>query len=134
MLLVGHVYAAEPVLIRSSLIKPGPAWVGQRVALQVELLTTTFFASAPVFQLPTIPQALLMQMEDHPVLGTEQVDDTTYTVQRHELALFILRPGVYTVPPFTVRFASAPRYGAAPRRASAHHPGHAGRGAYAAWG
>jgi hypothetical protein len=100
--------------MRSSLARPGPAWVGQRVALQVELLTTTFFAGAPVFQLPTIPQALLMQMEDHPVLDTEQIDDTTYNVQRHELALFLLRPGVYTVPPFMVRFASAPHYGAPP--------------------
>lgn len=111
MCLARHVYAAEPVRMRSSLVKPGPAWVGQRVALKVELLTTTFFASAPVFQLPTIPQALLMQIEDRPVLGTEQVDDTTYNVQQHELALFMLRPGVYTVPPFTIRFASAPRYG-----------------------
>jgi hypothetical protein len=100
--------------MRSSLVKPGPVWVGQRVTLQVELLTTTFFAGVPVFQLPTIPQALLMQIEDHPVLGTEQVDDATYNVQRHELALFMLRPGVYTVPPFTVRFASALRYGEPP--------------------
>jgi hypothetical protein len=112
--LVGHVYAAEPVLMRSSLVKTGPVWVGQRVALKVELLTTTFFAGAPVFRLPTIPQALLMQSEDHPVLGTEQVDDTTYNVQRHELALFMLRPGSYAIPPFTVRFASAPRYGEPP--------------------
>jgi hypothetical protein len=112
--MVGHVYAAEPVRMRSSLVKPGPVWVGQRVTLKVELLTTTFFAGAPVFQLPTIPQALLMQIEDHPVLSTEQVDDTTYNVQQHELALFMLRPGVYSVPPFTVRFASAPRYGEPP--------------------
>ena len=112
--LIGNVYAAEPVRMRSSLVKPGPVWVGQRVTLKVELLTTTFFAGAPVFQLPTIPQALLMQIEDHPVLGTEQVDDTTYNVQRHELSLFMLRPGVYTVPPFTIRFASALRYGEPP--------------------
>jgi len=100
--------------MRSSLAKSGPVWVGQRVTIKVELLTTTFFAGAPVFQLPAIPQALLMQIEDHPVLGTEQVDDTTYNVQQHELALFMLRPGGYTVPPFTVRFASAPRYGEPP--------------------
>jgi len=112
--LVGSVSAAEPVLMRSSLAKSGPVWVGQRVTIKVELLTTTFFAGAPVFQLPAIPQALLMQIEDHPVLGTEQVDDTTYNVQQHELALFMLRPGGYTVPPFTVRFASAPRYGEPP--------------------
>jgi len=55
-----------------------------------------------------------MQIEDRPVLGTEQIDDTTYNVQQHELALFMLRPGGYAVPPFTVSFASAPRYGEPP--------------------
>ena len=100
--------------MRSSLANPGPVWVGQRVTIKVALLTTTFFAGAPVFQLPTISHALLMQIEDHPVLDTEQIDDTTYNVQQHELALFMLRPGVYAVPPFTVRFASAPRYGEPP--------------------
>jgi hypothetical protein len=112
--LVSSVYAAEPVLMRSSLITPGPVWVRQRVAIKVELLTTTFFAGAPVFQLPTIPQAIFMQVEDRPVLGTEQIDDTTYNVQQHELALFVLQPGVYEVPPFLVRFASTPRFGEPP--------------------
>ena len=110
----GNVYAAEPALIRSSVIRPGPVWVGQRVAIKVELLTTTFFSGAPVFQLPTIPQAILMQIQDRPVLGTEQIDGTTYNVQQHELALFVLRPGVYEVAPFTVRFASTPRFGEPP--------------------
>jgi hypothetical protein len=112
--LAGSICAAEPVLMRSSLANPEPVWVGQRVTIKVALLTTTFFADAPAFQLPTIPHALLMQIEDHPVLGTEQIDATAYNVQQHELALFMLRPGVYTVPPFTVRFASTPHYGEPP--------------------
>jgi hypothetical protein len=101
-------------LLRSGLARPGPVWVGQRVAITVELLTTTFFASAPVFQLPTIAQAILMQIEDHPVLGTEQIDGTTYNVQKHELALFVLQPGGREVPPFPVRFATAPHFGEPP--------------------
>ena len=109
--LVGNASATAPVLIRSSLTKPGPVWVGERVAITVELLTTAFFSGAPVFQLPTIPQAILMQLEDRPVLSTEQIDDITYNVQQHELALFARQPGVYEVPPFTVRFASVPRFG-----------------------
>jgi hypothetical protein len=112
--LVGSVYGAEPVLIRSNVTRPGPVWVGQRVAITVELLTTTFFSGAPVFQLPTIPHAILMQIEDHPILRTEQIDDTTYTVQQHELALFGLRPGIYAIPAFTVRFSSAAGIGAPP--------------------
>jgi hypothetical protein len=87
--------------------------VGQRVPITVELLTT-FFSGAPVFQLPSLPQAILMQIEDRPVLSTEEIDGATYNVQQHELALFGLQPRVYEVPPFTVRFASAPRFGDPP--------------------
>jgi hypothetical protein len=109
-----HIHAAEPVLLRASLAKPGPALVGERVTIRVELLTTTTFASAPVFELPTISGALLMQIEDRPVLGTEEIDDESYTVQQHELALFVMRPGMAQVPPFTVRFESPPRFGEKP--------------------
>jgi hypothetical protein len=109
--LVGNVDAAAPVLIRNHLTKSGLVWVGERVAITVELLTTEFFSGAPVFQLPTIPQAILMQIEDRPVLSTEQINDTTYNVQQHEFALFARQPGVYAIPPFTVRFASVPRFG-----------------------
>jgi hypothetical protein len=106
--------AAEPVLLRASLAEPGPVLVGERVTIRVELLTTTTFASAPVFELPTIPGALLLKIEDRPVLGTEQLDGDSYAVQRHELALFAMRPGVAQVPPFTVRFESPPRFGEQP--------------------
>jgi hypothetical protein len=44
------------------------------------------------FPLPTISQAILMQIEDRPVLSTEQIDNTTYNVQQHELALFARQP------------------------------------------
>jgi hypothetical protein len=33
-----------------------------------------------------------MQIEDRPVLSTEQIDNTTYNVQQHELALFARQP------------------------------------------
>ena len=102
----GRLHAAEPVLLRASLAKPGPVLVGERVTIRIELLTTTIFASAPVFELPTIPGALFMQIEDRPVLGTKAIDDESYTVQRHEVALFVMRPGIAQVPPFTVRFES----------------------------
>jgi hypothetical protein len=103
--------AAEPALLRVSLAKPGPVLVGEHVTIIVELLTTTTFASAPAFEFPKIPGALLMKPEEHPVLGTEQIDGESYTVQRHELVLFVMRPGVAQIPPFTVRFESPPRFG-----------------------
>jgi hypothetical protein len=80
----------------------------------VELLTATTFASAPLFELPKIPGAILMQLEERPTLGTEKIDGESYTLQRHELSLFVMRPGVAQIPPFTVRFESPPRYGEKP--------------------
>jgi hypothetical protein len=109
-----QAHAAEPALLRASVAKPGPVLVGEHVTIIVELLTATTFASAPAFEFPTIPGALLMKPEERPVLGTEEVDGETYTVQRHELALFVMRPSVAQIPPFTVRFESAPRFGEKP--------------------
>ena len=109
-----HVHAAEPALLRASVAQPGPVLVGEHVTIIVELLTVTTFASAPIFELPKIPGAILMQLEARPILGTEKVDGETYTVQRHELALFVMRPGVAQIPPFTVRFDSPPRFGEKP--------------------
>ena len=108
------VHAAEPALLRASIAKPGPVLVGEHVTMIVELLTVTTFASAPVFELPKISGALLMQIEERPILGTEEVDGESYTVQRHELALFVMRPGVALIPPFTVRFESPPHFGEKP--------------------
>jgi hypothetical protein len=109
-----QVYAAEPALLRASVAKPGPVLVGEHVTMIVELLTVTTFASTPVFELPKIPGAILMQLEERPVLGTEEIDGETYTVQRHELALFVMRPGVAQISPFTVRFESSRRFGEKP--------------------
>jgi hypothetical protein len=109
-----HLHAAEPVLLRASLAKPGLVLVGERVTIRVKLLTTTTFASAPVFELPTISGALLMQIEDRPVLGTEEIDGESYAVQQYELTLFIMRPGMAEVPSFTVRFESPPHLGEKP--------------------
>jgi hypothetical protein len=105
---------AEPALLRARVDQPGPVLVGERVTVIVELLTATTFASAPVFELPKISGAILMQIEERPILGTEEVDGESYTVQRHELALFVMRPGVAQVPLFTVRFESPARFGEQP--------------------
>jgi hypothetical protein len=109
-----QAYAAEPALLRASVARPGPVLVGEHVTIRVELLTVTTFASAPAFEFPKIPGAILMQLEERPVLGTEEIDGETYTVQRHEPALFVMRPGVAQIPPFTVRFESSRRFGEKP--------------------
>ena len=114
VLAASSVLAADPVQLRARVRSEGPVWVGQRAPIEIDLLTPTTFASAPVFELPEIPGALLVRMEDHPTLGTEVVGGATYVIAQHDLALFAMRPGTYDIPPFAVRFASADAPGEQP--------------------
>jgi hypothetical protein len=109
-----QLHAAEPTLLRASIAKPGPVIVGEHMTMIVELLTATTFANAPIFELPKIPGAILMQIEPRPILGTEEIDGESYTLQRHELSLFVMQPGMAQIPPFIVRFESSPRFGENP--------------------
>ena len=102
------------MLIRTTRATPASVWVGERATIDVELLTPTTFGSAPTFDLPEIPGTLLMTVEDSPVLGTETVDGTGYVTQTRTLAFFAMRAGTFEIPPFAVRFASPPSFGAAP--------------------
>ena len=47
---------------------------------------------------------MLAPPEGSPVVSSETIDGTSYTVQRHELAVFSRRAGEQTIPPITVRF------------------------------
>lgn len=114
VLLAGASAAAgdPPVMVRCEASQEATPWVGQRVALSVTLLTRTSFETAPAFDLPRISGAVLIAPRERPVLGTEQIGEGSYTSARHELSLFVLRPGRVRVPPFTIRFRSASEWGA----------------------
>jgi hypothetical protein len=107
------LFAADPVFLR---VKPisDPVYAGQSIPFTIDLLTTTTFASAPAFNVPKLSGAILIAPDDRPVLGSETVDDVSYTVQTHELRFIALRPGDYAVPAFTVRFESPPEFGKPP--------------------
>jgi len=98
------VTLAQDAKVRASLTNKGECWVGQRVTLVVELLAPGYFAGAPSFDLPDPPGVLLVPPVGSPTLGSEEIDGTTYTVQRHELSVFARRAGAQTIPPLTVRF------------------------------
>ena len=102
--IIGAV-AQEPK-VRASIGTQGDLWVGQRIALVVELLAPGYFAGAAAFDLPDPPGLLLTPPEGSPVVSSETIDGTSYTVQRHEVAVFARRAGEQTIPPFTVRFNS----------------------------
>ncbi len=95
---------AQETKARASLDLKGEAWVGQRITLVVELLAPGYFTSAASFQLPDPPGMVLIPPTGSPVVGSETVDDVSYTVQRHELSVFASRGGPHTIPPLTVRF------------------------------
>ena len=95
---------AQEAKVRTSIETKGDLWVGQRATLLVELLVPGFFSGAAAFDLPTVPGLMLAPPEGSPIVASETIDGMTYTVQRHELAVFSRRAGEQTIPPFTVRF------------------------------
>lgn len=108
LLLTSSAWPADKVdLVRGRVETKGDVWVGQRVTVVIELLSPTFFASAPAFDLPQVPGLVILPPEGRPVVGSEQVRDDTYSVQRHELAVYAERPGTIRLPPIRVRFATA---------------------------
>lgn len=106
--------AADPALLRLKPETTDPIFVGQKLRITVDVLSSTTFGSAPAFDLPTIAGAILMKVEDRPILGTETIDGTDYTVQTHEIWFFALRSGAFSIPAFTVRFDSPPAPGQPP--------------------
>jgi hypothetical protein len=100
----GVAMAQEPK-VRATLASKGDIWMGQRVTLVVELLAPGFFSGAAVFDAPNMPGTVIVPPSGSPVVSNEDVDGVSYTVQRHELAVFAHRAGEQTIPPFAVRFA-----------------------------
>jgi hypothetical protein len=95
---------AQDVRVRAHLEAPQPLWVGQRATFVVELLAPGYFASAVSFDLPDPAGIVLLPPGDHPVVGGEAIDDVSYTVQRHEVGVYPMRPGALSVPEIHVRF------------------------------
>ena len=103
MLLCGHSLAQD-AKVRTSLETQDTIWVGQKVTVVVELLAPGVFSSAAAFDLPDPQGVLLLPPMGHPLLSSETIDGTSYTVQRHELLAYPMRAGAQSVPAFSVRF------------------------------
>jgi hypothetical protein len=104
VLLASHSLAQE-AKVRTSLETKGAIWVGQKVTVVVELLAPGYFSSAVTFDLPDPQGVLLMPPMGRPIMSSETVDGTSYTVQRHELSAYPMRAGDQSVPSFSVRFS-----------------------------
>lgn len=83
----------------------GALLVGQKGTLVVELLAPGFFAGAPAFDLPNVPGMVIIPPAGSPVISNLNEGEVSFTVQRHEIPVFLHREGNSTVLPFKVRFA-----------------------------
>jgi hypothetical protein len=90
--------------VRISVPDGNECWVGQRVALVVELLAPGYFSGAATFEPADPPGMLLLPPNGSPVVGSEEINGVSYTVQRHELSAFIRRAGEQFIPAISVRF------------------------------
>lgn len=102
-LFLARADAQEPK-VRVSLTSKGENWVGQRVTFVIELLAPGYFSGVPAFDLPSVPGMQLVPPTGSPVVSTEDVSGTSYTVQRHELSAFARRSGEHVIPGIPVRF------------------------------
>lgn len=93
--------------IRVSVTPKGEVRVGQRVTLTIDLMTTTWFSGSPEFDLPEIPGAIVIKVGSFGLNRTETINGTKYSVQGHEFAMFVQRPGEIIIQPFNVRFFPA---------------------------
>jgi hypothetical protein len=101
------------VRLRTEVRPAGSVWVGQRRTLYVDLMTTSWFSGTPRFDLPELPDVLVMKVGSRAVVSSEQVDGVEYTVQRHEFAIYAQRAGERVIPPFEIRFSVSAGIGAA---------------------
>lgn len=96
---------AQEAKVRVKVENEGSVWVGQEVSLSVTVLAPGYFDSAVNFDLPDPSGVLLMPPTDHPVVGSEIIDDVRYVTQWHELRAWPMQAGEQTIPAITIRFA-----------------------------
>ncbi|MCS7467363.1 BatD family protein [Stieleria sp. ICT_E10.1] len=80
------------------------AWTGEAVSLVITLYSPGPFSGTAAFDLPELPQTVLMR-GGSPLVGSESIDGETLFTQRHELTVYTQRSGTIEIPAFRVRFS-----------------------------
>lgn len=93
--------AAEDTLVRVN-SKPDNPWVGERVVLQVDVLARNGWAQLRSVRDTELEGGFLRRYETQGTRLNETIDGESYTGQRYEYLLFVLRPGEFTVPAIPV--------------------------------
>ena len=110
VLLAGLVLGQEqPVsIVRSAVTTTGTIWTGQRVDLGIDLVAPGYFSGNAMFELPSLPDVLIVPPTGSPIVGSENIKGKDYITQHHTVTLYPRRPGTFEIPPFAIRFAIKP--------------------------
>ena len=106
LLLCKATFAADAAIVK--LVQPQATAVmaGERLSFAVELLVQGQFSGPTYFALPKMDGAIIMQVSERPILGTQQISGETYVSARHNFAVYAQRAGRLPVPSIIARFGS----------------------------
>lgn len=97
--------------VRLSVETEKQLWVGQRVLVHLELLTTAFSFSGQRFDLPQINGGVLIQTDSSTIKLTERIEGEQWQILRYDLSFFAQREGELEIPPIDVHFSASAGYG-----------------------
>ena len=99
--------AADTVRVRASLAQKDAVWVGQKVTLQLTVLTSTWFSHEPTVHLPQVSSVALFEKPIVKRPESDSIDGETWSGIYLEFFVFPLRPGEHVIPSFPIRATPA---------------------------
>jgi hypothetical protein len=103
--LLSPALAAEPIVLRSSLIPDAP-WVGQRVILRFDVLAKDSWAQIRKFGPLEVPGAYVIQGSSQSTRLQETIDGSSYSGQRYEWSIYPQNSGALEIPSIPVEVTS----------------------------
>ena len=85
--------------ITSALFPASDIVPGQKLRLQIEVATATWFTGGTRISIPEVPGLVILQTEQFASNASERRGDQSWIVQRWTLDLYPQRAGEFTVPP-----------------------------------
>jgi hypothetical protein len=93
---------SEDVMIRARIEPEGEVYVGQKVILSVDVLTSSWFTSAPRYPELRLGDAVVLTPEGSSVNFTDRINGQTWAGQTRSYYVYPQKAGRYTIPSLTV--------------------------------
>lgn len=100
--------------VRFSAAETGPAWVGHKVELYLELWSDGLSFGDQLFQVPEVPGGYLLQADASTLNLTESRAGESWQGLRYTFLFYPQRAGRVVVPPFEVSFTARAGFGSEP--------------------